>query len=95
MTISFSYAYLSGLERRIVSSPCVQMRVQRPSLAMSPRMTKKRVSRIVPRKDGTFTIHEYSLCDIVCVVAGDNVIHVEAGGATVKSLPSEYSTERA
>ena len=39
MTISFSYAYLKGLDRRIVSSPCVQIAVHRPSRAMSPRMT--------------------------------------------------------
>ena len=42
MTISFSYAYLKGLDRRIVSSPCVQIAVHRPSRAMSPRMTARR-----------------------------------------------------
>lgn len=39
MTISFSYAYLNGFDRRMVSSPWVQIAVQRPSRAMSPRMT--------------------------------------------------------
>lgn len=39
MTISFSYAYLKGFDRLIVSSPCVQIEVQRPRRAISPRMT--------------------------------------------------------
>jgi hypothetical protein len=39
MTISFSYVYLNGLLRRIVSSPRVTMSVHRPSRATSPRMT--------------------------------------------------------
>lgn len=39
MTISFSYAYLNGFERLMVSSPCVHIDVQRPRRAMSPRMT--------------------------------------------------------
>lgn len=39
MTISFSYAYLKGFERLMVSSLWVQMSVQRPSRAISPRMT--------------------------------------------------------
>jgi hypothetical protein len=39
MTISFSYAYLKGFDRRMVSSPWVQIAVHRPSRAMSPRMT--------------------------------------------------------
>lgn len=40
MTISFSYAYLKGLERLIVSSPCVVTAVQRPRRATSPRRTE-------------------------------------------------------
>lgn len=39
MTISFSYVYLNGLLRRIVSSPRVTMSVHRPRRATSPRMT--------------------------------------------------------
>ena len=40
ITISFSYAYLNGFERFMVSSPCVEIRVHRPSLAMSPLITE-------------------------------------------------------
>jgi hypothetical protein len=39
MTISFSYVYLKGLLRLIVSSPFVTISVHRPSRATSPRMT--------------------------------------------------------
>lgn len=41
MTISFSYAYLNGFDRRIVSSPRVQMAVHLPKRAMSPRRTEE------------------------------------------------------
>lgn len=39
MTISFSYAYLKGFERLMVSSPCVHINVHLPRRAISPRMT--------------------------------------------------------
>lgn len=42
MTISFSYAYLKGFDRFIVSTPSVQIAVHRPNLAMSPLITGKR-----------------------------------------------------
>lgn len=41
ITISFSYAYLKGFERLMVSSPCVHIKVQRPRRAMSPLITRK------------------------------------------------------
>jgi len=41
MTISFSYAYLNGFDRLMVSSPSVQIIVHRPNRAMSPRMTRR------------------------------------------------------
>lgn len=47
MTISFSYAYLNGLLRLIVSSDCVVTAVHRPSRATSPLMT---VSGELPRR---------------------------------------------
>lgn len=45
MTISFSYAYLKGLERLIVSSPWVVTAVQRPRRATSPRRTGNQLIR--------------------------------------------------
>lgn len=39
MTISFSYVYLNGLERRMVSSPSVDICVHLPRRAMSPLIT--------------------------------------------------------
>lgn len=39
------------------------------------------------------TIHKYSFCNIVCVVASDNVVNVQSRGTSVERLPSEYTTE--
>lgn len=50
MTISFSYAYLKGLDRLIVSSDWVVTAVHLLSLATSPRMTEKQVQRAFCRR---------------------------------------------
>ena len=95
MTISFSYAYLKGLDRRIVSSPCVQIAVHRPSRAMSPRMTVHEC-RVLPhvRARKKRTVHEHRLGDVVCIVARNDVIHAKRGSTAVERLPAEYTTER-
>lgn len=45
MTISFSYVYLNGLERRMVSSPSVDICVHLPRRAMSPLITTRTVKQ--------------------------------------------------
>lgn len=77
MTISFSYAYLSGFDLRIVSSPCVHIRVHRPSLAISPLMTISRINR-GHRADLVLTVHQYCLCNVICIVASDNMVDIQA-----------------
>ena len=74
MTISFSYAYLNGLDRFIVSSLCVVTAVHRLSRATSPRMTGRQKSlRTAPK----LTVHKDCLGDIVRVVSGDDVVYSE------------------
>ena len=97
MTISFSYAYLKGLDRRIVSSPCVQIAVHRPSRAMSPRMTAHGCDLMLVfggLRDNR-TVHEHRLGDVVRIVARNDMIHAKRGRATVERLPAEDTTERA
>lgn len=78
ITISFSYAYLNGFERFIVSSPCVQIRVHRPRRAISPRMTDLDVSKVEIWQStiGTLTVHKHSLRNIVRIVSRNDVIYI-------------------
>jgi len=39
------------------------------------------------------TIHKYCFCNVVCIVASDDVVNVQGRGTSVESLPSEYATE--
>jgi len=94
MTISFSYAYLNGLDRLIVSSPCVHIAVQRPNLAISPRMTENVKKLLNSVKDG-HTIHQNSLSYIICVMTGYDVIDVQHSSSPIKGLPPEYTAEGA
>ena len=42
---------------------------------------------------GERTIHQYSLRDVVCVVASNDMVHVEDRSASVESLSSEDTAE--
>lgn len=96
MTISFSYAYLKGFERLMVSSPCVHIDVQRPSRAMSPRMTAASSVSCQSVYGGVaHTVHEYGLRDVVSIVTGDYMVDVQHRSTSVQGLTSEYATERA
>ena len=41
------------------------------------------------------TVHEDRLCDVICVVARNNVVDAQRRSAPVQSLPPEHATERA
>src|ERR1700752_1107191 len=86
----------------MVSSPCVQIAVHRPSRAMSPRMTgydrggdnELSVGYGDKRMEGCGrTVHEDGLCDVVRVVAGHNMIHAEGSSAAIEGLPAEDAAE--
>ena len=80
----------------MVSSPCVHIDVQRPSRAMSPRMTvASSVSCQSVYGGVAHTVHEYSLRDIVSIVTGDYMVNVQHRSTSIQGLTSEYATERA
>lgn len=74
------------------------MRVQRPSRAISPRMTT-RAPVSAYRQHGwvilELTVHQYCFGDVISVVSSYDVVHVQASGTTVKSLSSKDATESA
>jgi hypothetical protein len=74
MTISFSYAYLKGLLRLIVSSDWVTTAVHRPNLAMSPLITSKSAQRLIVCTVA-LTIHEDSLCYVIRIVSRHDMVH--------------------
>lgn len=39
------------------------------------------------------TVHEYSLGNIIRIMSGNNMIHVQHDSASVQCLATEYSTE--
>jgi len=84
MTISFSYAYLNGLDLRTVSSPSVHINVQRPSRAMSPRMTDcYTFSTGMWYQLSVLTIHQDRLRKIIGVVPSDDMVYTEARCPTI------------
>lgn len=79
MTISFSYAYLNGLDRRTVSSPSVHINVQRPSRAMSPRMTGYYTFSIgIWYRWPVLTIHQNGLRNIIGIMPGNDMVYTQA-----------------
>jgi len=84
MTISFSYAYLNGLDRRMVSSLSVHINVQRPNRAMSPRMTKYYTFSISTwYQPSVLTIHQNGLRDIIGIVPGNDMVYTQARCPTI------------
>jgi hypothetical protein len=94
MTISFSYAYLKGFDRLMVSSPWVQIEVHLPNRAMSPRITTSRQHFSTQHRE-TLAIHENGLSNIVCVVPSHNMIHAKHGSSSIQSLAPENPAKRA
>lgn len=85
MTISFSYAYLKGLDLLIVSSPWVHISVHLPSLAISPRITNESQLDLEYTRIGSTerTIHQDSLSDIICIMTSHDMVYVQHSGASV------------
>ncbi len=94
MTISFSYAYLNGFERLMVSSPSVVTSVHLPSLAISPLMTSRMPFEKddPPVIDNQPTVHQNRLCDVVCVVASEDVINAKRCRSAIQSLSPKDAT---
>jgi regulation of enolase protein 1 (concanavalin A-like superfamily) len=74
ITISFSYAYLNGLDRLIVSSDWVVTAVHRPKRAISPRMTISECQLLHLYGFDQLTVHEHCLGDIVRIMPSDDMV---------------------
>lgn len=93
MTISFSYAYLNGLDRLMVSSDCVVTAVHLCRRATSPRRTESQcwiMAQLSAR-----TVHQDSLGNVIGIVACHNMVHSKTGGTAVERLATEHATEGA